>query len=261
MNNPVVTVMHGIRFILILVGVLLTSCQKDIAQREPTGFNYALALDGATTFMKVPRIASYQLAAFTLEVMVRFDEVHAGLMPIIAETDRDQWNRADGFSLVYERGHIVLRLAKTAREAFAFSTPYPVQAGRWYHIAASFDGRTGRLSMNGQLVLEQEQEFPVYYGDAGFSIGRARNSQYGGDVFFKGQIDEVRIWNHVRSASQVTDHSRRPLQGDEPGLVGYWNFDDRNNNLEPAMDRSIVRNHGEFSGKLRFVQSTALEAR
>lgn len=242
---------------LVLTLFLSLSCRKEIAQREPTGFNYALVLDGMSTFMAIPRIAAYQLPMFTVEVLVRFDEVHGGSMPIIAETDRDQWKRADGFGLVYERRQIVLRLAKGPTEAFSFSCPLPVQAGKWYHIACSFDGRTARIFVDGRLVQQQEEEFPVYYGDAGFSIGHSRNSHYGGEVFFKGQIDEVRIWNHVRSASQVLDYSRRSLQGDESGLVGYWNFDDRDNTLEPAIDRSKIRNHGQMAGKLKLVQSTA----
>ena len=236
---------------------LSLSCQKEIVQREPVGFNYALVLDGVTTHITIPRIAIYQLTTFTVEALALFDELHDGLLPIIAETGRNQWNRADGFGVIYERRQIVLRLAKGPREAVWIAYPFHIQPGKWYHILCSFDGRTARIFVDGQLAHEEHNEFPVYYGDAGFSIGHALNSLHGGEVFFKGQIDEVRIWNHVRSESQVLKYSRASLKGDEYGLVGYWNFDDHNNNLEPAMDHSMVRNHGHIAGRIRLVQSTA----
>ena len=42
---------------------------------------------------------------------------------------------------------------------------------------------------------------------------------------FKGQMDEVRIWNTSRSAAQIRDNMAKSLQGDEPGLVAYYRMD------------------------------------
>jgi len=44
--------------------------------------------------------------------------------------------------------------------------------------------------------------------------------------YFEGVIDEVRIWNVARSREEIQANMHRPLKGDEPGLVGYWNFDE-----------------------------------
>ena len=44
--------------------------------------------------------------------------------------------------------------------------------------------------------------------------------------FFNGTIDEVRIWNSARTQEQVESTMNTTLAGDEPGLIGYWNFDD-----------------------------------
>ncbi|NEQ76762.1 MAG: hypothetical protein F6K23_29315 [Okeania sp. SIO2C9] len=45
------------------------------------------------------------------------------------------------------------------------------------------------------------------------------------DVYFNGQIDELRIWNYARSEEQIYADKNRRLTGNEPGLVGYWNFE------------------------------------
>ncbi|MCX6162221.1 MAG: T9SS type A sorting domain-containing protein, partial [Ignavibacteriae bacterium] len=43
---------------------------------------------------------------------------------------------------------------------------------------------------------------------------------------FCGIIDEVRIWNYCKTVSQINEQKDIPLFGTEPGLIGYWNFDE-----------------------------------
>ena len=42
--------------------------------------------------------------------------------------------------------------------------------------------------------------------------------------FFKGSIDEVRVWNVARTATQIRQSFITQLQGNESNLVGYYNF-------------------------------------
>ena len=63
------------------------------------------------------------------------------------------------------------------------------------------------------------------------------------DNYWDGQIDEVRIWNIARTQSEIQATIKTTLQGDEPGLVGYWNFDDGT-----ANDLSLNGNHGILLG-------------
>lgn len=39
-------------------------------------------------------------------------------------------------------------------------------------------------------------------------------------------IEEVRIWNAVRTGAEIARWMNLPLTGEEPGLIGYWNFDE-----------------------------------
>ncbi|MBA7656445.1 hypothetical protein ES703_64369 [subsurface metagenome] len=43
---------------------------------------------------------------------------------------------------------------------------------------------------------------------------------------FYGTMDEVRIYNRALSPEEVWTNMHRRLAGDEPGLVGYWDFDE-----------------------------------
>jgi len=41
-----------------------------------------------------------------------------------------------------------------------------------------------------------------------------------------GKLDEFRIWNVARTASEIADHYRLILSGEQAGLVAYYHFDD-----------------------------------
>ena len=79
---------------------------------------------------------------------------------------------------------------------------------------------------NGWLVSQTQPAANDGYASATpqFTIGASRSgTAY--SAFLGGQLDEVRIWNRLRSASQIRADMFRPLVGSETGLVGYWTFD------------------------------------
>ena len=43
---------------------------------------------------------------------------------------------------------------------------------------------------------------------------------------YAGEIDEVRVWNAVRSQGQIQSNMYLSLVGNEPGLMGYWRLDE-----------------------------------
>ena len=78
------------------------------------------------------------------------------------------------------------------------------EANRWYHVAATSDGRTLRLFVNaldGQGYVQRAakrlpSQGPTALGkgedDAEWSVGRGRKGNHPGEIFH-GLIDEVRI--------------------------------------------------------------------
>lgn len=45
------------------------------------------------------------------------------------------------------------------------------------------------------------------------------------DRFFRGEMDEVRIWNIARSDEQIISNRYKPLTGKEDGLLAYYDFE------------------------------------
>ena len=99
-------------------------------------------------------------------------------------------------------------------------------AADWHHAAATYDGTTMRLYLDG--VQQSSAVFGVApradsIQHAG--LGTAFNSTGVAAGFFAGALDEARIWNYARSASQIASGRTRPIQA-ASGLLGRWGFND-----------------------------------
>ncbi|MHC4956028.1 MAG: LamG-like jellyroll fold domain-containing protein [Planctomycetota bacterium] len=97
--------------------------------------------------------------------------------------------------------------------------------GQWYHLAGTYDGSTMRFFVDGTLVGELENidytPFPRFVAGCGYNENAG-----GADVFFAGEIDDLRHWNVVRTGTEIAQTRSQALQGDEVGLAAYWNFDE-----------------------------------
>ncbi len=96
-----------------------------------------------------------------------------------------------------------------------------VSLNTWHHIAGTYDGTTQRLYVDGVEVATSTSSFSIlnpstnlYLGDSPGFPGRN----------FPGRVEEVRIWNVTRNASQITAGMNNELCGTETGLVAYYKF-------------------------------------
>lgn len=246
-------------FVLTIVAtsLLAPSCEKDVVRTEAANLNYALQFDGMTTFVEIPPIAAQRPAQVTVEVKAMFDTVHLGNMPLIAEAYLDQWNQASGYSVKVQDDQVHWKLATAANVANAFRPTFRPLPNRWYHFACTYDGQVGRVYVDDSLLYQDQRAFTIFYGIDGFWIGRAYDSYSGGNVMFRGLIDEVRVWNFAKTKAQIDALRRSTLTGSESGLVGYWNFDGDVDQFDIAKDRSASQNSGYVSGRVTLVRSTA----
>jgi Concanavalin A-like lectin/glucanases superfamily len=94
-------------------------------------------------------------------------------------------------------------------------------ANQWHHVAYTYDGTTHNLYIDG-VVVDTE----TVPGDIRTPTSGWLGSIDGNNELYKGQLDEIRIWNVVRTAAQVQMDMHHSPPGTEPGLVAYWTFDD-----------------------------------
>jgi hypothetical protein len=150
---------------------------------------------------------------WTLEVSVKTKELD-GVQTFVG---RDGCDRPDSAAPGWISPRLAFQINESGRFAIRFvdcqqrtheavAEKLPVQSGRWYHLAASSDGRALRLYVDrgdGRgYQLQAETSLPKTgsvaldsaSGDAEWSIGRGRDPAKGVPAqFFEGWIDEVRI--------------------------------------------------------------------
>ncbi|MBI2504200.1 MAG: hypothetical protein HYW07_13325, partial [Candidatus Latescibacteria bacterium] len=98
----------------------------------------------------------------------------------------------------------------------------------------------------------------VLAGQNGFegsfaAIGTAEHNYLGKsnwkeNAYFRGQLDEVRVWSMARTQEQIRAGMGQALTGTEAGLVGLWNFD-----AGDAGDESPQGHDGQLMGNARCV--------
>ena len=126
----------------------------------------------------------------------------------------------------------------------AVQTPPILGLNSWYHIAAVYDLNTMKIYVNGilQATANATGTPTLAHGQA---INLGDNPTWPGR-FFKGKMDEVRVWDVVRSESQIQEFMMTELEGDEEGLVAYWNMNEGSGNT--INDVSGNENHGTLLG-------------
>jgi len=216
--------------------------------------NYALQFDGTSSYCEIGPASTLQPQQVTVELWVKFDHVNSAFIPLLAEKDTDHRTRANGFSLLYEQGKFVFRLAKAYDSGISVGAPYSPPISTWIDIAGTYDGHTMDLYVNGELLATQPFEGPAYYGSRAFCLGVGEHWSFGGVKHFRGQMDEVRVWNVARTQEEIKAVMYQRLSGKESGLVGYWNFDQTAQGMQ-IPDQTVNRNQAVAGGDAYFVHS------
>ena len=124
-----------------------------------------------------------------------------------------------------------------------------VNDGDWHFAAATFDGTSWRLYVDG------EEEETRYEGGTSPTTNTVLTGTTTIGYIFHGTIDEIRIWNVVRTETEIQADMYREIPGNEPGLVGYWRFNEGSGNI--TLDQTSNNNDGSLQGGPTWVVSTA----
>ncbi len=110
----------------------------------------------------------------------------------------------DGFELsLSNSGTIFVRFNETSSGnsyRVDSTTKYATNGQTWIHVAATYDGTTIKLYINGQLEGSKNANFKIATNTLPLSIGSGENGYRG----MQGAIDDARIYSRALSASEVT---------------------------------------------------------
>ncbi|MBI2595346.1 four helix bundle protein [Candidatus Daviesbacteria bacterium] len=130
-------------------------------------------------------------------------------------------NGANGLQLVNDAGTQKIRYFGWNND---FDVTNTVSTKTWYHLAGVFNGSTTiQLYLNGVLV-GQNTSFTAF----NTVLNSFRIGSLVGSSFFNGKIDEVKIYNYVRTSAQIIEdmNAGHPAPGSPVGTpLGHWKFE------------------------------------
>ena len=114
----------------------------------------------------------------------------------------------------------------------------------WVHIAYTRDGvgDNHQIYINGIPQIINTYPYTFINNNASKEIGRGISLLQ----YYDGQIDQVSIWNIALSQQEIQNYMNCSPQGNEVGLVGYWNFEEGSGNT--AYDQTSNGNDGAING-------------
>jgi hypothetical protein len=201
---------------------------------------------GTNAYVRLGNPSALRLPQFTLELWVRRDgsgiataSASTGItdgIPLItrgrSQNDTPA-NNVNYFLCIRQSDGV---LAADFEEGSAGPTPgashpvagaTPLSMGVWHHAAATYDGATWRLYLDGNLDAELAvNRPPASESTAEVALAGALNTLGVPAGYLEGAIDEVRIWNVARTEAEIQGSMMLALVAPTPGLVGRWGLDE-----------------------------------
>jgi hypothetical protein len=195
--------------------------------------------------------------------------------PLDSESDKPErltvsaWYKTDGN---YNDSSLVSDEITTPRDGFSLransfrvgkgdnyiSANGSLITGEWVHVVGTYDNSIVKFYQNGQKIDEVSLEGPYDKSSRQLVIGYNawRNTQFDAGYGWVGKLDDVRIYDHVLSESEIqdlyndTNHTViNASQNDRltDGLVGMWSFNGPDLDGTTATDVSGNGNDGTLT--------------
>ena len=159
----------------------------------------------------------------------------------------------DGYIMGFENMHPYAQIFNPDNQEIPRSGNGPIpQDSAWVHLATTYSSSGEMINyLNGEQVgsITVFPQNPVSPSTEAFIIGRA---PWDFAWAFNGDIDEIRIWNVQHSQEEIKNYMFKELQGNESGLLAYYNFNTPVNEVfydKTANGNDGIMNNGKITGR------------
>lgn len=176
-------------------------------------WNQAIAFRGANDYMRVTATTALDLTNnYTIECWFRADAL-GGMRGLVSKFHTAG---ANGYWLRLNGSHLDFDGMTNATVNLLTET--------WYHVAAVNSNQVRQLFLNGQVIPLAGVATPIQANANPLCLGVDYLSS--SNRFFKGQMDEVRLWSTARSQTEIQATMNAALSGSEADLVAYYRFNE-----------------------------------
>ena len=239
--------------ILGLTIVLFLFCSGAYAADYADGkLGKALILDGSSQTVKIPHYSGLKPdKAITVSAWIKPERVGKG-----GWAWQEIYRKEDGNARAllaigeHEKKHSLcfgLGINGKFVECGAPLAPAKLLDGKWHLVCVTFDGKAIKFYADGLEIgattkasgaIDTHGEAPAYIG-----------SYKGTGEFFKGGIDDVRLFNRALSAGEVKTMALADGKATVDGIVGWWKLDgDLKNSAAKTATGSLAQFRGIVFG-------------
>ena len=176
-------------------------------------FGNALKFNGTNNWVTVSNSPSLALSTgMTLEAWVYPTTWMSGTRTVVVKQQPNTGSYDEAYLLAANSSANQPMSAVRTSSEVAVGGITQIPPNQWTHLATTYDGKVQSLYVNGVLVDMMPQTGPITTSTGVLQIGG--NSLLGG--YFKGYIDEVRIYNHALTNAQILSDSVTPISVSNP---------------------------------------------
>jgi len=207
---------------------------------SPVQFAYnAVDFDGLDDYVRVEPNPAYDFSSGTIEFMMKPGVLDVDNRMIVGLRNTAGITR---FSIHVSN----TRIGMWNNSVVSFIN-HLFNVGQWYHVAFVCNGVNTTVYVDGSPIGTLGMTYGTSVGMP-LHIGMVESA---GSERFNGAIDEVRLWNVVRTQSEIQATKDFALQGNEAGLVGLFSFDQgistgNNTGFTSITDKSSTAGYGRL---------------
>jgi len=198
----------------------------------PSGMS-SLSLNGTTAYGEAPSHAELNPTSWTLELWFR-DENPSYNHPrsrILTKGDIASSDVPYFASIGSNLLTVGLRSGGSASVSTFNLATGGITPNAWHHFAATFNGSTRQLTIYFDGV--QRGQDVLSYTSVGNSLPLIIGRSGAAGDYFRGKVDDLRIWNVVRTGAEIAGNYQLEFGVPPPGLVGSWRMNEGAGNTAP----------------------------
>ena len=233
---------------------------NDASEYDETIMDTALDLDGSLSCVEIKDSETLNniTEQLTVSLWIRPTSNPNRYTTILSKSDlwEDRITHRSFIMNYKEGGSIQFAASPEGEGEASLYSPYSViKHNTWTHVAGVIDAEKNymKLYINGIEVSSRDFKWikKIYKSYLPLRIGWSHENRPAQSPFV-GQMDDVRIWNIARSDADIRNDMITELNGDEPGLVGYWKFNKVTDGI--ISDMSPNRNDGSLVGNPKLTE-------
>ncbi|MFA6403039.1 MAG: FG-GAP-like repeat-containing protein, partial [Salinivirgaceae bacterium] len=216
LNDATSNAIHGT-----LTGFALTGTTSNwISKNIESSTNNCLSFDGTDDYIAIPVLGS-SLTQLTIETWVNLSSAttSGGVF------NTNVWNTGSIHFQIWNGTSIEFAVGSNSSTT---TTSYTFSADTWYHLAATYNSSTKQVCIyvNGLLIKSETIATTNAVNLTAAQIG-AWNNAGTNQRIFSGKMDEYRIWNSVRTQTEIADNMLKSISNPSSvsNLIAYYKMD------------------------------------